>query len=65
MTWEEFLTKKIGLWIDTRSRTNDTFHGSGRAVEKSGILLQIEKQLKRVVVILHATYLALRMQWLT
>ena len=31
------------LWIDTRSSTNNTFHGSSRAVEKSGILLQIEK----------------------
>ena len=43
VTWEEFLTKKFGLWIDTRSCTNNTFHGSGGAVEKSGILLQIEK----------------------
>ena len=43
MTWEELLTKKFGLWIDTRSSTNDTLHGSGRAVEKSGILLQIGK----------------------
>ena len=41
--WEEFLTTKFGLWIDTRSSTNNTLHGSGRAVEKSGILLQIEK----------------------
>ena len=32
-----------GLWIDTRSSTDNTLHGSGRAVEKSGILLQIEK----------------------
>ena len=39
-TWEEFLTAKFGLWIDTRSSTNNTLHGSGgRAVEKSGILL--------------------------
>ena len=43
MTWEEFLTKKFVLWIDTRSSTNNTLHGSGRALEKSGILLQIEK----------------------
>ena len=40
---EEFLTTKFGLWIDTRSITNNTLHGSGRTVEKSGILLQIEK----------------------
>ena len=43
MTWEEFLTKIFGLWIDTRSSTNNTLHGSGRAVEKTGILLQVEK----------------------
>ena len=43
MTWEEFLTTKFGLWIDTRSSTNNALHGSVRAVEKSGILLQIEK----------------------
>ena len=40
---EEFLTTKVGLWIDTRSTTHSTLHGSGRAVEKSGILLQLEK----------------------
>ena len=43
MTWEEFLTTIIGLWIDKRSSTDNTLHGSGRAVEKSDILLQIEK----------------------
>ena len=46
VTWEEFLTTKFGLWIDTRSSTNNILHGSGRAVEKSGILLQIEKLLE-------------------
>ena len=43
VTWEEFLTTGFGLWIDTRSSTDNTLHGSGRAVEKSDILLQIEK----------------------
>ena len=43
VTWEEFLTTKIGLWINTRSSVDNTLHGSVRAVEKSGILLQIEK----------------------
>ena len=43
MTWEEFLTTKFGLWIDTRLSTNNTLHGSARIVKKSGILLQIEK----------------------
>ena len=46
MTWEEFLTTKFGLWIDTRSSTDNTLHGSGRTVEKSGILLQIEEVLE-------------------
>ena len=43
VTWEDFLTTKFALWIDTRSSIDNTIHGSGRAVEKSGILLQIEK----------------------
>ena len=43
MTWEEFLTTKFRLWIDTRSSTNNTLHDSGRAVEKRGILRQIKK----------------------
>ena len=34
---------KFGLWIDTRSSTDNTLHDSGRVMEKSGILLQIEK----------------------
>ena len=42
VTWEEFLTTKFGLWINIRSSTDNTLHGSGRTVEKSGILLQIE-----------------------
>ena len=43
VTWENFLRTKFGLWIDTRSSTDNTLHGSGRELEKSGILLQIEK----------------------
>ena len=43
VTWEEFLETKFELWIDTRSSTDNTLHGGGRTVEKSGILLQIEK----------------------
>ena len=34
VTWEEFLTAKFRLWIDTRSSTDNTLHGSGRAMEK-------------------------------
>ena len=43
VTWEVFLATKFAFWIDTRSSIDNTFHGSGRAVEKSGILLQIQK----------------------
>ena len=43
VTWEEFLTTKFGLWIDTRLSPDNNLHGSGRVVEKRGILLQIEK----------------------
>ena len=34
---------KFGLWIDTCSSTDNSLHGRGRAMEKSSILLQIEK----------------------
>ena len=43
MTWEVILTTKFALWIDTRSSINNTLRGSGRTVEKCGILLQTEK----------------------
>ena len=42
MTCEEFLSTKFGLWIDMRSSTNNTLHGSGGAVDKS-IMLQTEE----------------------
>ena len=43
VTCEDFSMTKIALWIDIRSSVDDKLHGSDRAVEKSGILLQIEK----------------------
>ena len=43
MTWGEFLTTKFDLWIDVRSSNDNRLHGSGRTVERSGILLQIER----------------------
>ena len=43
VTCEDFLTTKFALWIDTRLSIDSIFHGSGTAVEKSGILLQIVK----------------------
>ena len=39
--WSEFFTTKFGLWIDVRSSNDNQLHGSGRIVERSGILLQI------------------------
>ena len=41
LAMEEFLAAKFGLRIDTRSSNDNTFHGSGRVVEKSSILFQI------------------------
>ena len=43
VTWGDFLTTKFGLRINTRSSIVNTLHGSGRAVEKNGVLIQIEK----------------------
>ena len=43
VTWKDFLTTKFALWIDKRSSIDKAFHDSGRAVEKSSILLQIKK----------------------
>ena len=43
VTWGEFLTSKFGLSIDVRSSNDNRLHGSGRTVERSGILLQIER----------------------
>ena len=43
MKCEESLKTKFVLWTDTRSSTDNTLHGSVRAVKKSGKLLQIEK----------------------
>ena len=62
--WEELLTK-FALWVDIRSSIDNTLHGSGTAVEKGGILLQIEKVPEASNVILHAACLALKMQWHT
>ena len=43
MTSEDFLTTKFALCINTRSSIDNILHDSGRAKEKNGILLQIEK----------------------
>ena len=37
------MTTKFALSIDTHSSIDNILHGSGRVVEKSGILLQIKK----------------------
>ena len=59
--WEEFLTTKFGLWIDTRSSTDNTLHGSGRAVEKVAYYFKLKKLLKPVMVTLQVTCLDLKM----
>ena len=43
VSWEVFLTTKFCMWVDPRSDTANTLHGSGRVVQKIGILLQIKK----------------------
>ena len=43
VTWGELLTTKFGLWIDVRSSNDNQLHGYRRTVERSGILLQIER----------------------
>ena len=43
MTWGEFLTTNFGLGIDMYFSTDNIFHSSSAAVDKCGILLQIEK----------------------
>ena len=58
VTWERFLTTKFGFWKDTRSSTDNTLYGSGRAVEKVAYYFRLKKYLRPVMVILHATYLS-------
>ena len=43
VTWEEFSTIKFGFSIDICSSIDNTLYGSGRTVEKSNRLFQIEK----------------------
>ena len=43
VAWKDFLTKKFALWIDKYLSIDNTHHGSFRALEQNGILLQIEK----------------------
>ena len=61
--WEEFLITKFGLWIDTRSSTDNTLHGSGRTVKKVVYCFRSKKHLRLVTMILHVTCLVLKMQW--
>ena len=42
MTGQELLPTKFGLWIETRSSTDNNLHGNGRETEKTGILFQIK-----------------------
>ena len=62
VTWKEFLTTKFGLWIDTRSSTSNTLHGSSWQCKKVAYYFRWKKHLRPVMVILHATCLVLKMQ---
>ena len=42
MNNEEFLSTKFELWIDTRSKIDNTVHGNGRVADK-GMILHIKK----------------------
>ena len=50
VTWEDFLTTKFQLWIDTRLSIDNTLHGSGTAVEKVVYCFRSKKPLKKMVV---------------
>ena len=63
VTWEEFLTTKFALWIDTRSSIDNTFHGTVGQWKKVAYYFRSKRHPRPVVAILHATYLALKMQW--
>ena len=65
VTWEEFLTTKFGLWINTRLSIDNTLHGSYRTVEKVVHYFRFKKDSRPVMVILHARCLVLKMQWYT
>ena len=43
---EKYLTKRFALWLDLRSKDDNTLHGSGRRIENAseGVTIQIEKQ---------------------
>ena len=64
VTWEDFLTTKFGLWIGTRSSTDITLHGGSREWKKVVYYFKLKKQLKLAMLILHATCLASKKQWL-
>ena len=42
MTWKNFLTTKLGIWINVKSSIDSALYGNGRTVEKSENFLQIE-----------------------
>ena len=64
MTWEEFLATKFGLWIDTRSSTDTLFTVMAGQWKKVVHYFRLKKYLRLKMVILHATCLVLKMQWL-
>ena len=63
VTWEEFITTKFRLWIDTRSSTT-LFMVAAEQWKKVTYCFRSKRYLRLVKVILHATCLDLKMQWL-
>lgn len=53
---------KFFVWLDTRSRNDNTLHGSGTAVEESEILLQMGKAAEICHSDIHIMCLILKMQ---
>ena len=62
VTWEDFLTKTFALWIDTSSSMITHSMAVAGQWKKVVYCFRFKKHLKPVVVILHATCLALKMQ---
>ena len=63
VTWEEFLTTKFELRIDTRSITDNFLRGSGREMKKVAFYFNFKKQLKAIIVIFHAMRSFFKTQW--
>ena len=62
--WEDFLTKKFGLWVDTRPSTDNSHHSRIGQQQIVGFYFRLKKQLKVVMVIPHVMLPVLKVQQL-